>query len=75
MDTMPQRMAAAGALITTKYDNPPGGCRVSDRFEISSRPSYCRRSVPRLPFFHQPPYLFFGGIMGAIVEVVPSIET
>jgi len=54
-------MAAAGALITTKYGpiSPP----VLDRFTISSQPAYCRRRTRwplslRLPFFHQPTYPF-----------------
>lgn len=56
-------MAAAGALITTKYGpiSPPGP-PVLDRFTISSQPAYCRRRTrrraPRLPFFHQPTHPF-----------------
>jgi len=41
-------MAAAGALITTKYGpiSPP----VLDRFAISSQPAYCRRRTVTSPF-------------------------
>jgi len=54
-------MAAADALITTKYGpiSPPGAVGIGS-FAISNQPAYCRRGTrPYAPrFFHQPTYPF-----------------
>ena len=76
-------MAAAGALITTKYGpiSPPGP-PVLDRFAISSQPAYCRRRTrQRLPSLTVLPptdvsvLSYIDDVMGAAMEAAPGYRT